>query len=344
VGQLEGAVVSPAQELLDAAEDEPECFAAALALLVANRADALVSFLAGPGAAALKGDGVWSALRLGADGTVWDLFAEALPGVRETKAHHISALVDAGQMAPDTLLEILQGDSDELAIHAAEVLAWIGRPPMDTRIVEALLGQAVSERRRGPLLHVAVALGSAAALDEIRHRVDGGEPVTEHAIDALAVAGGARDSERLLRLASQDEALAPLALLAAGHLGNRAVASALSTKAEPAALARRASRTIIDEGGEELAGPTSERLLYGKAWTVSGVLARLGEPDELLRARRWFALELSVRTGAPRPAVLDTSARVAVQDGAIARLRIAIENWRRPSPTGAWLYFGKPIA
>ena len=341
---LDAAILPAARELLVVAEDEAGRFAAGLALLVTNRADVLEAFLAAPaGAASFESEGIWCALRLGADLAVWQRLGEALPGLRKMNAHHLSALADVGQLAADTLLELLHDTSDELAIRAAELLAWLGRPPADARIVEGLLAQGVSESRLGPFLYCAVALGSATALEQVRRRLDAEESMSAYAIDALAVAGGAHDSERLLRLAARDEALAPLALLAAGHLGNRAVVSAVSAGAEPAAAAQRARRTIVGDAAEEMAGPTGERLLYGKAWALPGVLARLGAADELLRARRWLALEMTVRTGAQPSAVLDISARIAVQDAAITHIRTAIENWRRPIPAGAWLYFGKAI-
>jgi hypothetical protein len=342
VSWIEGAVLQPGRAMLRDAEGESERFAAAFALLHVGGADAVLSVVSAAGAEASIGDGVLSALRLAGDAALWERVVALSPPNVEANAYYLSWLADRGQLSADVLIERLDDPSDATATRAAELLAWIGRSPADARILERRLREGVGEGRFCPFLYAAVALGSLSALEEIRRQIDAGNPITVHAVGALAVAGSARDAQRLLQHASRDEAHAALALLAAGHLGNRAAAAALAGTESPAA-AERARRTILDNGGDD-SGPAEARLLYGKAWTLSGALARLAELDELVCARSWFALEVAVRTGARPPAVFDVSARVSVQDAVAARIRAAIEEWRSPIPNGAWFYFGQPQA
>jgi hypothetical protein len=154
------------------------------------------------------------------------------------------------------------------------------------------------------------------ALQQLRRMLDAGTSVTVAVVDALAAAGSAADAERLLHLAARDEALAPLAVLAAGHLGYPIVA----------------------------AGRPTQRLLGGKPWTLAAALARLADPGELARARRWHALELMVRTGVRPQIVFDATARVHTQDAAVARLRKWFEERPRVLPEGGWFYGGQPVA
>jgi hypothetical protein len=327
--------------MLDAADDEPERFAATCALLHVGGAAALHSFLSASGSATSVGDGILSALRMAADAELWKQVLAISPHHSGASACHLSWLADTGQLSADVLLGRLDDPSDTTAIRAAELLAWLGHPPVDTRIVEGRIRTGVSEARLYPFLYAAVALGSLKALQEIRRHIDAGDPVTEHAVEALAVAGAPRDSQRLLQLASRDEALAPLALLAAGHLGDRTTVTALAGGAEPSGAAKRAHQTIMN--GNDSPSPAGARLLYGNVWSLSGVLARLSEPNELVRARLWFALEAGVRTGAqPIAVVLDASARASLQEAATARIRSAMEKWRHPIPDGTWFFFGQP--
>jgi hypothetical protein len=242
------------------------------------------------------------------------------------------------------LVELLGHDNDALAIRAAELLAWLGRPPADARALENCLQREISAARVFPFLYAAIVLGSAGALAELRRRLDAGEPVTAHAVDALACAGGPHDAERLLKLAARDEALAAVAVLAAGHLGDRRTAAALVAGVEPKAVAERALRTIVGASARDAARSSGGRLLYGKPWTLEGALTRLDALDELLRARRWLALEAAVRTGTRPTVVVDVAMPVAVQTAALARLRAATEPRGRVIPGGAWFYFGRPIA
>jgi hypothetical protein len=339
---LAGAATDPAQVLLAAAEGEADGFVAASALLRAGGSVDLASLLVGTLGLAGVADGVLVALRESGGASAWQEIAARAPEVSSTTAVRLSALADRGELSADTLLDLLRHDSDAVAIRAAELLAWLGRPPADARIVEDHLRRGIAEARLFPFLYSAIVLGSSSSLDELRRRMDAGEPVTGHAIDAIACAGGPHDSERLLKLASRDETLAPVAVLAAGHLGDRRTVAALASGIEPKEAAERALEAIIGEADQEVVGSGGGRLLYGKPWTLAAAFARLDEPDELLLARRWLALEVVVRTGARSPAVVDVAAPIAIQEAAVARLRPAIEPRGRSIPSGAWSYFGRP--
>ncbi len=339
------AVTRPARALLAASEGPAEVFAGALALIHLGGDGDIAPFLSGPAALADVGDGVFAALRLGGEASPWQEIVARAPAATPTTADSLSALADRGQLSADTLLELLDHASDAVAVRAAELLAWLGRPPTDTRIVEHHLRRGVAEARVCAFLLAAVALGSTSALDEVRKRMDAGAPLTEHAIDALACAGAARDAERLLTLASRNEALAPWALLAAGHLGEPGRAVAFAAELEPKAVAERALQMIVGSSiGKKRTSPKGVRLLHGDVWSLPGALTRLGSPEELVRVRRWLALEVAVRSGAKAPVVFDVSAPVAVQESALARLRGAIEPRGRSIPDGAWFYFGRPIS
>jgi hypothetical protein len=209
------------------------------------------------------------------------------------------------------------GDHDQVACRAAEMLAWLGRSQADARTIEGLLRPDDSPDRQSAFLYAAVALGSMQALQQLRRMLDAGTSVTVAAVDALAAAGSMADAERLLHLAARDEALAPVAVLAAGHLGHPIDAAA--------------------------ARPT-QRLLGGKPWTLAAAQARLADPGELARARHWYALELMVRTGVRPQVVFDATARVHTQDAAVERLRKWFEQRPRVLPEGGWFYGGQPVA
>ena len=338
---LAGAATEPAQSLLATAKEEADGFAGALALL---RAGGHAELLVGPLGVAGVADGVLAAIRLTGQASAWQEIAARAPESPSTTAVRLSALADRGELSADILLDLLGHDSDAVAIRAAELLPWVGRPPADARDLEDRLRRGIAETRFFPFLYAAIVLGSSSSVDELRRRMDAGEPVTGHAVDALACAGGPHDGERLLKLAARDEALAPTAVLAAGYLGERRVAAALAAGVEPKAVAERALRTIVGATAEGAVSSGGGRLLYGKPWTLGGALAQLDAPDELVCARRWIALEVVVRTGVRPPVVVDVATPVAVQEAALARLRAAIEPRGRSIPDGAWFYFGRPVA
>jgi hypothetical protein len=172
--------------------------------------------------------------------------------------------------------------------------------------------------------------------------VDGGTPVGAPAVQALAVAGNAADASRLLALATRQPELAGLAVLAAGHLGDPAVGDVIvGLPADvPPELRARALRTI--RGDSARSAPGGGRLLYGSPWSVEGLLARLVAPDELLRARPWYALEGFIRTGVPAAAALDRRSAAARQEQAAATIRSTLFEQARPVTAGNWLLWGRP--
>jgi hypothetical protein len=228
---------------------------------------------------------------------------------------------------------------------------WVGRAPADRDSIEARLRAGVPPGRNAPLLFAAVALGSTAALLEVRRLFDASAPVTTRAVDALAVAGGAEDTRRLLALATRDEALAPVAVLAAGHLGSRADAQAIATAAGAVddVVRARALESILGAepgppaGAPGPAGAASGRWLRGRPWTTAGALDRLDAADEPIVSRSWHALEAVVRSGVRPGVVFDAAARVGAQRRAGAELRRAVEAARRPLPAGDWHYFGRRL-
>jgi hypothetical protein len=338
---LDDSILGPARAALSAAEDDADRFAAALTLLCAGDADFVVSLVFERLAAQIGGaDGPLLALRMGGDASLLARAEASLATASlDLRGWALSTLADGGRLSADALVGLLDDPSDDIAGRAAELLAWVGRSPLDSATIEARLRQGVSEGRYCSFLYAAVALGSVAALQEVRRMMDAGVAVAARAIDALAVAGSESDSQRLLGLAARDEALAPLAVLAAGHLGNP-----IAVNAFPTAAGARARQTVLGRAETPVApGQNSRRLLYGRTWTLSSALARLAEPDELVRSRQWYALEVAVRTGARPLVVFDATARVGVQDSATARIRNAIEARRRPVPDGSWFYFGQRL-
>ena len=70
----------------------------------------------------------------------------------------------------------------------------------------------------------------------------------------------------------------------------------------------------------------------------------IAAPDELLRSRPWYALELAVRSGARPGGVLDRRARAELQEIAADRIGAFTAAQRRALPEGSWFYFGRSQA
>jgi hypothetical protein len=254
-----------------------------------------------------------------------------------------AGLADQQQLRPDRLLPLLDDPDDDVACFAAELLAWTETSALPE--IEYRVQRAAGGVRAGALLFAALALGSAKALPAIRRMVDGGAPVRAAVVQALAVAGNAADAGRLLALAARQPELAALAVLAAGHLGDPAIADAiLGLEAEVSPEVRgRALRTVRGDARSYRGAPAGQRLLYGAPWSVEGALARLVAPDELVRTRPWYALEAFVRTGVRPSAVLDCRATAARQEQAATRARSTLFEQGRPVAGGTWLLWGRPV-
>jgi hypothetical protein len=360
-----GDGAAAAEEALGVAEDEGQRFAAVLALLHTGAAATVLDFFVERDAGGAAPPGALAALRLGADGALLGQIEAFAPPDAGLRAAILRARADRGELAGGALVALADDPDGGVAACAAELLAWCGSPPGDTEAALGLLRAPMPAARRDALLFAAVALGSAEALQRIRELLDQGRLVTAAAIDALAVAGAPGDAARLLALAARDPACAPLATLAAAHLGDPETAAALAVPVaddgsagdetpdgvvDPNLIAH-ARQAILGPGpppplprhGRAAGAPSVEapRLLHGAPWTVAAALARLGAPGELVRARAWYALEVGVRSGVRPGAVLDGSAAAAVQRAATAAIGAALAGRRLPPP-GSWFHGGRP--
>lgn len=287
----------------------------------------------------------WAALRLSADVPRLERAAALVSrSGRGERLTVFAALADHGRLSADRLVPLLDDPSDLVAARAAELLAWLGRPPGDTKTVQRRLDRDCSPILRSALLFAAIALGSATALRSLRELVDAGDQaVTSLAVDALAMAGEAGDVARLLALAARQPELSSPAVLAAGHLGSAAVVEAIARARVPRAIIDRAIATTLGSGAVGAADRSAGRCLHGRPWTLSDALERLEAPNELLRSRAWYALEAVVRTGERPPAFHDLQASVDVQERAVTRIRAALVPPPRAFPPAEWLFYGRPV-
>jgi hypothetical protein len=323
---LGGAGLAGAEAALANAEDEASRFAAVTALLQIGAREHVFAWLGQTPETACPG--ALFAFRMGADRADLERLLEL--GVRTNGAWRVRVLADLaehGRCAPQELLALLDDPDDTVAVGAAEILAWVGR---DADLDEAVRGRArdASPARRPALLFAGLALGSRESLLELRRVVDAGAPVTARDIDALAVAGEMEDARRLIHLAARQPELAPLAVLAAGHLGDLASVAAIAAVDVAAPVRARALRTVQGPTPPVSPETVGVRVLYGQPWTVSRALGRLAAPDELLRARGWYALEVAIRSGAHPLIVFDPRASADVQEAAADALRAAIGRQR----------------
>lgn len=365
---------------LDGADDDGQRFAATAAMLVTGGGDAILErSIQGPLVHPHDAPaGPWLAIRSFAPA---DLLERALldPHVGthqdsgELRAILLAGLLDRGQLSAERLWALLDDPSDTVAVWAAEAMAWVGRTRTDATDMEARARTASGPRRLSAALFAATALGSAKALQSIRLRMDAGEPVTTHAIDALAIGGDAHqdDGRRLLDLSRRAPELAEQALLAAGHLGDPALLPALlapdatipgaaahgrepdggageddlpdtdtaDRQRRAADLRSRAARTT----GGPSPGPElrpGRRFLYGAPWTLAGLMGQLTDALELLVSRRWYALEGFVRAGGRPVTVLDPRATAPRQQRATAEIQKALADEAAP-PAGTWPFRGR---
>lgn len=315
-----------AQGALADAEDEAGRFAAVTALLQMGASDHVFAWL--EETLASTSPGVLFAFRVCADLVVLERLLEL--GERTNGAWRVlvlAALAERGHCAPGALLALLDDPDDEVAIGATEIFAWVGR---GAKLGEAVCRSArdASPARRSAILFADVALGSRESLFELRRVVDAGAPVTERAVDALAVAGEMEDADRLTRLAARQPELGPLAVLAAGHRGNLAATAAIAAAEVSAPLRAHALRTVQGLRLPPIHEPVGVRLLYGEPWTLARALERLTAPDEVLRARRWYALEVAVSSGTQVPTFFDAGASTDIQEAAAETLRAAVGGQR----------------
>ena len=274
----------------------------------------------------------------------------------KTKSETVRALllpllVERGALTPDQLVPLVDHVHDGVAIAAAVALAWIGDAQHAPVLVMRALG-AKDRQRSNALLFAATALGSMAALDEVRTRVkarnDFDERLDERLIDALAIAGDDGDASLLVDLATRSEANATYALFAAANLGCAETARALPAFDDRVskAVLGEAKRLILGDGETSEPNPSqrtaSGRLLRGQPWSISGLLARLAASDETIVSQRRLALELRVRTGLVPPAPLPSFAPAQARSAALAPWTDHFARAGSRLAAGQWYYQGKP--
>jgi len=255
-------------------------------------------------------------------------------------------LAEHGLLSSSQLLDFANHPNDDVAVSAAEALARSG----DSRDAPILLSSALgapTPARANALLFAAVALGSVAALTEVRQRLsEHTVGASFHLVEALAIAGDDSDADGLLALATSPEVDASQVLLVAANLGCMGVVEALPGLADrvPQGVLEEARRMVTGGRHHTTDRPVAGmRLLRGKPWSVSGLLSRLGAADEPIQSQQRLALEIRVRTGIVPPtrfpllmSKADRSALLANWSRHFARANDRL----RP---GGWYYQGKPI-
>jgi hypothetical protein len=259
----------------------------------------------------------------------------------------VPLLSQKGLLPHELLSDLVKHPSDEIAIPAAHALAFAEASHV-TPLLLSWVGKARTVKRANALLFAAVGLGSAAALTEVRTRLDNDAAYDPQLVDALAVGGGRADARRLITLAARPEADASYAVLAAAHLGCAETLEALPSLAEcvPAEVLDEARHMISgvdpvpDIQGKVAA--SSLRSLRGKPWSVSVVLDRLAASDEPVQSQQRLALELRVRTGLSAPTVLPTVASRDEREKLVAQWSAHFAKANGRLAPGDWYYQGKP--
>ena len=256
-------------------------------------------------------------------------------------------LAEQRLLPPERLWELVRHPSDEVAIPAAQALAWTDGGPY-TPMLLGWVGKARTAKRANALLFAAVGLGSRTALAEVRCRLHRGGDFDPQLVDALAVAGGRSDAALLMSLAARPDVDASYVVLASAHLGCVETLEAMSPLAErvPTDVVEEARRMIVggtrpQNNDEGRADPTC-RSLRGRPWSVSAVLDRLAENDEPLQSRLRLALELRVRTGLTIPTALPTLVPAEDRAKLAAHWTSHFAKANSRLKPGGWYYQGGP--
>lgn len=255
-------------------------------------------------------------------------------------------LVERNLLSAEQVWSWVNHAKDDVAVAAACALPWIdGRADVESLLAWAR--EARSPRRAPALLFAATALGSAAALAEVRARLQQDRPSHRLLVDALAVAGGAGDAELLTALAAHPDADAGYLLLAAANLGSAGMLDALPSFADevPGRILEEVRRMVTGRSSPDGDGPGLDmavRALRGQPWSVAGVLACLGSPEESPVAQRRMAIELRVRTGQALPSRLPQLLPPAARSGLLATWTAHYAKAGGKLRPGGWYYQGRP--
>ncbi len=328
---------------LTRAEDEDGRFAALTGLFHTGAADEALAFVAARASEATPSEGSFLSVRLSASDADLERLEATTPGTTAAlRVTILTALAERGHLSARQLIPMLADPNEEVAIRAATLLPWLGGSADERHEIVGWIDKTTSDRLRSAVLYAAASLGSNRAIQELRRALDAGGLTHRFSVDTLAVAGGPEDVVRLLDLAERSAELAPVAVLAAAHLGSSSHVKAIfEAKSVEDDIKERARRTIL---GEELTARASGRLLYGAPWTLVAALDRIATSDELLQARPWYALEAAVRVGATARALVDIGADVRRQQAAVDRIRSAVLAHSTGGGIGRWLYRGGHVA
>jgi hypothetical protein len=325
------------------AEDEDGRFAALTGLFHTGAADEALAFVAEQASEATPSRGALLSVRLSASDSALDRLEAMRPQMTaDLRVTILTARAERGQLSASDLIPMLADPDEGVAIRVATLLPWFGSSADERHKVVGWIDRTISDHLRSAVLYAAASLGSNRAIQELRRALDAGGLTHRFSVDTLAVAGGPEDVVRLLDLAERSAELAPVAVLAAGHLGSPThVGAILEAKNVEDDIKERARETVL---GGEPTGRASGRLLYGAPWTTVAALDRLAASDELLQARPWYALESAVRVGATAGALVDLGADVRRQHAAVAQIRRAVKAHSTRGGIGRWLYRGGDVA
>jgi hypothetical protein len=258
-------------------------------------------------------------------------------------------LAEQNLLSSEQIWGLVNHAKDEIAVQAALALPWTDGAH-DIPLLLSWAHNARTTRRANALFFAAAMLGSAAALAEIRARVQKGEALDYLLVDALAIAGDRTDATLLTTLAANPDLDATYLLLAAAHLGCTETLQTLPQLAEsvPSDVADEVRRILTghdSQAGDESAQPDKAiRVLHGEPWSVAGLIARLEASDETLQSQRRMALELRVRTGqvplSTLPMLLPDSSRTEL----LANWNSYFAKANGKLKPGDWYYQGKPMA
>ena len=255
-------------------------------------------------------------------------------------------LVERNLLSSEQIWELSNHPKDEIAVEAARALPWTDGNH-DTQMLLAWAREARTPRRASALLFAATALGSAAALAEVRARVEKGEDVDHLLVDALAIAGAPADAAALTALAARPDSDAAYVLLAAANLGSAETLRVLPMLADqvPANVLDEAQRMLTGRAlrveGEPGKANAAIRTLRGQPWSVAGLIACLAEPGETLEAQRLMALELRARTGQAPLSTLPVLLPAAARPELLANWNSYYAKANGKLKPGDWYYQGK---